>query len=81
MEEAYACARDVAKQDFATLDGISNGRAEIMVGRGSFVESFPLFSYDLKDYEALFDEKLYFIAEAARVGEADLERESPSSDN
>jgi probable LLM family oxidoreductase len=45
-------------QDFATLDGISNGRAEIMVGRGSFVESFPLFGYDLKDYEALFDEKL-----------------------
>ncbi|AIQ57577.1 Atu2307/SP_0267 family LLM class monooxygenase [Paenibacillus borealis] len=45
-------------QDFATLDGISGGRAEIMVGRGSFVESFPLFGYDLKDYEALFDEKL-----------------------
>ncbi|KAI7254240.1 hypothetical protein KC345_g11280 [Hortaea werneckii] len=45
-------------QDFATLDGISNGRAEIMVGRGSFIESFPLFGYDLKDYEELFDEKL-----------------------
>jgi probable LLM family oxidoreductase len=45
-------------QDFATLDGISNGRAEIMVGRGSFMESFPLFGYDVKDYEELFDEKL-----------------------
>ncbi|RFU62470.1 LLM class flavin-dependent oxidoreductase [Peribacillus glennii] len=45
-------------QDFATLDGISNGRAEIMAGRGSFIESFPLFGYDLRDYDALFDEKL-----------------------
>ncbi|WP_151735513.1 LLM class flavin-dependent oxidoreductase ['Paenibacillus yunnanensis' Narsing Rao et al. 2020] len=45
-------------QDFATLDGLSDGRAEIMVGRGSFTESFPLFGYDLKDYEELFEEKL-----------------------
>lgn len=45
-------------QDFATLDGISNGRAEIMAGRGSFIESFPLFGYDLQDYDELFDEKL-----------------------
>ncbi|MDP4096329.1 LLM class flavin-dependent oxidoreductase [Paenibacillus sp. P96] len=45
-------------QDFATLDGISNGRAEIMAGRGSFIESFPLFGYDLEDYDELFDEKL-----------------------
>jgi probable LLM family oxidoreductase len=45
-------------QEFATLDGISNGRAEIMAGRGSFIESFPLFGYDLKDYNELFDEKL-----------------------
>lgn len=45
-------------QDFATLDGISNGRAEIMIGRGSFTESFPLFGCDLKDYEELFNEKL-----------------------
>ena len=43
---------------FATLDGISNGRAEIMAGRGSFIESFPLFGYDLNDYNTLFDEKL-----------------------
>lgn len=45
-------------QQFATLDLISGGRAEIMAGRGSFIESFPLFGYDLKDYEELFEEKL-----------------------
>lgn len=45
-------------QQFATLDLISNGRAEIMAGRGSFVESFPLFGYNLEDYDALFAEKL-----------------------
>jgi len=45
-------------QDFATLDGLSNGRAEIMAGRGSFIESFPLFGYDLDDYDELFHEKL-----------------------
>lgn len=45
-------------QDFATLDGISNGRAEIMAGRGSFIESFPLFGYNLNDYDELFEEKL-----------------------
>src|SRR3954451_9569959 len=45
-------------QDFATLDGLSNGRAEIMAGRGSFIESFPLFGYDLDDYDELFAEKL-----------------------
>src|SRR3954447_24452935 len=45
-------------QDFATLDGLSNGRAEIMAGRGSFIESFPLFGYDLDDYDELFEEKL-----------------------
>lgn len=45
-------------QDFATLDLISNGRAEIMAGRGSFIESFPLFGYDLNDYHTLFAEKL-----------------------
>lgn len=48
-------------EDFATLDGISNGRAEIMAGRGSFIESFPLFGYDLKDYDTLFDEKLELL--------------------
>jgi probable LLM family oxidoreductase len=45
-------------QEFATLDLLSNGRAEIMAGRGSFVESFPLFGYDLGDYDELFAEKL-----------------------
>lgn len=48
-------------QDFATLDGISNGRAEIMAGRGSFIESFPLFGYDLNHYNELFDEKLALL--------------------
>ncbi|WHF52964.1 LLM class flavin-dependent oxidoreductase [Chryseobacterium gotjawalense] len=45
-------------EDFATLDLISDGRAEIFVGRGSFIESFPLYGYSLNDYEQLFDEKL-----------------------
>jgi len=45
-------------QQFATLDLLSGGRAEIMAGRGSFIESFPLFGYDLADYDRLFDEKL-----------------------
>lgn len=43
---------------FATLDAVSNGRAEITLGRGSFIESFPLFGFDLSDYEVLFEEKL-----------------------
>ncbi|MBM7048390.1 LLM class flavin-dependent oxidoreductase [Rhizobium lusitanum] len=45
-------------QDFATLDLISRGRAELVVGRGSFIEAYPLFGYDLRDYDALFVEKL-----------------------
>jgi probable LLM family oxidoreductase len=48
-------------QDFATLDLLSGGRAEIMAGRGSFIESFPLFGYDLADYDALFDEKIRLL--------------------
>lgn len=48
-------------QDFATLDLISNGRAEIIVGRGSFLESYPLFGFDLNDYDALFAEKLELL--------------------
>ena len=43
---------------FATLDAVSNGRAEVILGRGSFTESFPLFGFDLGDYEVLFEEKL-----------------------
>jgi probable LLM family oxidoreductase len=45
-------------QQFATLDLLSGGRAEMMVGRGSFIESFPLFGFDLRDYDRLFEEKL-----------------------
>jgi len=45
-------------QDFATLDLVSGGRAEIMAGRGSFIESFPLFGFDLDDYDDLFAEHL-----------------------
>ena len=48
-------------QSFATLDLLSGGRAEIMAGRGSFIESFPLFGYDLDDYDALFEEKLELL--------------------
>ena len=48
-------------QHFASLDLISNGRAEIMAGRGSFTESFPLFGYDLRDYNELFSEKLELL--------------------
>ncbi|WP_136037341.1 LLM class flavin-dependent oxidoreductase [Microbacterium sp. K35] len=43
---------------FATLDALSDGRAEVVLGRGSFIESFPLFGYDLRDYDTLFEEKL-----------------------
>lgn len=50
-------------QDFATVDALSNGRAEIMAGRGSFIESFPLFGYDLNDYHELFEEKLDLLLE------------------
>jgi len=50
-------------QDFAHVDLLSRGRAEIMAGRGSFIESFPLFGYDLNDYDALFSEKLDLLLE------------------
>ena len=55
-------------QDFATLDLLSGGRAEIMAGRGSFIESFPLFGYDLDDYDELFQEKLDLLL-AVRANE------------
>lgn len=48
-------------QEFATVDLLSKGRAEIMAGRGSFIESFPLFGYDLEDYDELFTEKLELL--------------------
>ena len=50
-------------QRFATIDALSNGRAEITAGRGSFIESFPLFGYSLDDYSVLFEEKLQILAE------------------
>src|SRR5690242_665636 len=56
---------------FATLDGLSNGRAEIILGRGSFTESFPLFGYSLEDYDDLFEEKVALFAairDADRTG-------------
>src|SRR2546421_2830926 len=49
-------------QRFSTLDALSNGRAEVILGRGSFIESFPLFGFDLKQYEELFNEKLDLLA-------------------
>src|SRR5213594_4352698 len=48
-------------EEFATLDLLSGGRAEIMAGRGSFIESFPLFGYDLANYDELFAEKLELL--------------------
>lgn len=50
-------------QQFATLQALSQGRAEIAAGRGSFIESFPLFGYDLEDYETLFEEKLDLLVD------------------
>lgn len=55
-------------QRFSTLDAVSNGRAEVILGRGSFVESFPLFGFDLKDYEVLFEEKLDLFAALLQGG-------------
>ncbi|GLK73572.1 LLM class flavin-dependent oxidoreductase [Ancylobacter dichloromethanicus] len=53
-------------QRFATVDALSNGRAEVILGRGSFTESFPLFGFDLKDYETLFTGKLDLFAALLR---------------
>ena len=55
-------------QRFSTLDAVSDGRAEVILGRGSFTESFPLFGFDMADYERLFEEKLDLFA-ALRTGE------------
>jgi probable LLM family oxidoreductase len=49
-------------QRFSTVDALSNGRAEVILGRGSFTESFPLFGYDLADYDTLFEEKIELFA-------------------
>jgi probable LLM family oxidoreductase len=53
-------------QRFATLDAVANGRAEVILGRGSFTESFPLFGYELSQYETLFEEKLDLFASLIR---------------
>lgn len=55
-------------QRFATVDALSNGRAEITAGRGSFTESFPLFGYNLNDYHILFEEKLELLAKLLEEG-------------
>jgi probable LLM family oxidoreductase len=55
-------------QRFSTLDALSNGRAEVILGRGSFIESFPLFGYALDQYEQLFEEKLNLFAELLKGG-------------
>jgi alkanesulfonate monooxygenase SsuD/methylene tetrahydromethanopterin reductase-like flavin-dependent oxidoreductase (luciferase family) len=55
-------------QEFSTLDLLSEGRAEIMVGRGSFIESFPLFGYDLREYDALFADKLEALLHIRATG-------------
>ena len=53
-------------QRFATIDAMSNGRTEITAGRGSFIESFPLFGYSMQDYEVLFEEKLELLKELVK---------------
>ena len=55
-------------QRFSTLNAISNGRAEVILGRGSFTESYPLFGYDMANYERLFEEKLQMFAELLKGG-------------
>jgi probable LLM family oxidoreductase len=60
-------------QQFATLDLLSNGRAEIMAGRGSFIESFPLFGYELEDYDTLFEEKLAELLKIREGGKVQWE--------
>src|SRR5882724_37098 len=54
--------------NFATLDAVSGGRAQLILGRGSAIESFPLFGYDLREYEELFEEKLGLFAQLLRSG-------------
>lgn len=55
-------------QRFSTVNALSNGRAEVILGRGSFTESFPLFGFDLRDYEALFQDKLDLFAQLRQGG-------------
>ena len=62
-------------QRFSTLNAISNGRAEVILGRGSFTESYPLFGYDMAHYEQLFEEKLEVFAALAQGRSGDVERD------
>src|ERR1700756_833473 len=55
-------------QNFSTLDAVSGGRAQLILGRGSAIEAFPLFGYDLREYEDLFEEKLGLFVELLRGG-------------
>src|SRR5437764_10645672 len=66
-------------QRYATLDAISNGRAEVILGRGSSIESFPLFGYDLRDYEELFEEKVNLFAELLKGGPVTWEGKTRAS--
>src|SRR6202142_914649 len=66
-------------QQFAELDLLSGGRAEIMAGRGSFVESFPLFGYDLDDYDELFAEKLELLLAVRGSTEVSWDGRLPAS--
>src|ERR1700726_3381643 len=60
-------------QRYSTLNAISNGRAEVILGRGSSIDSFPLFGYDLADYETLFEEKTQLFAELLKGGSVSWE--------
>jgi probable LLM family oxidoreductase len=66
-------------QRFSTLNAISNGRAEVILGRGSFTESYPLFGYDLSNYNELFEERLGLFAELLKGGPANWSGRTRSS--
>jgi len=66
-------------QRYATLDAVSGGRAEVILGRGSSIESFPLFGYDLADYEELFEEKTNLFAELVKGGPVTWQGKTRSS--
>jgi probable LLM family oxidoreductase len=70
-------------QAFSTLDGLSEGRAEIMAGRGSFIESFPLFGYSLDDYDELYEEKLELLLDICKSEKVNWRgsRHRPAIDN
>ncbi len=63
-------------QRFATIDRITGGRAEVSLGRGSFIESYPLFGYDLSDYEKLFEEKVDLFVKLRSEGKVSWQGET-----